>query len=404
MANEPYPDAVKENGTQLTQVRVPLEDAAEAFSVRDASGRIPIVVVPQRIHRIRVELIGLALILLVAGYVGGILLNNGMYFPLAIVAAILLVVLALFSSFRLRVPEGTQALLARGGRFVRAISSGTHLVPPWIAVTHLVTQREIPFDVPVLDAPTQDNVRAGVDTLITFNITDPYRFVYSISASDFDQVFQAACQDGLRAMIRQITTDQVNDLVRRDLTELRTTLSSDVEPYGVGIKKISITYAQPPNDFMRSQEARQLAIVQQSEQAEQQALSLRRQRDQADLARQEVIARVEREREELQMQIQQAEMRQRVIELEAKIEEFRLAKLEERLRSYPLAARWEWQGDQLAVARALAGNTRAVVQLGNTDALLRTILAGDFIASEIEPHTLNDLGSDDGIQPEPGNK
>ena len=56
------------------------------------------------------------------------------------------------------------------------------------------------------------------------------------------------------------------------------------------------------------------------------------------------------------------------------------------------------------MARALAGNTRAVVQLGNTDSLLRTILAGDFIASEIEPHTLNDLGSDDGIQPEPGNK
>jgi hypothetical protein len=186
------------------------------------------------------------------------------------------------------------------------------------------------------------------------------------------------------------------------LTELRDTLSRDVEPYGVVIKKINITYAQPPDDFMRSQEARQLAIVQQAEQGEQQALALRRQRDQADLARREVIAQVEREREELQLQIQQAEMRQRVIELEAKIEEFRLAQLEERLHNYPLAASWEWQGDQLAVARALAGNTRAVVQLGNTDALVRTILARDFNSSAVDPHTLSDLITDNGLQTEPG--
>jgi regulator of protease activity HflC (stomatin/prohibitin superfamily) len=401
MANESYSDTVKESGTQLTQVRVPLEDAAAAFSVRDASGRIPIVVIPERMHHIRVELIGLAAIVVVGAFFAGRLFDNGTYMTVALPIALLLVVLALFSSFRLRVPEGTQALLAKGGRYWRAIGSGTHFVPPWIAVTHLVTQRVIPFDVPVVEAPTQDNVRATVDTLITFSISDPYHFVYSISADDFDQVFQAACQDGLRALVRQVPTDEVNDLVRRDLTELTNTLSRDVEPYGVTIKKVNIIYAQPPDDFMRSQEARQLAIVQQAEQTEQQALALRRQRDQADLAQKEVIARVEREREELQLQLQQAEMRRRVIELEAKTEEFRLAKLEERLRNYPEATRWEWQGDQLAVARALAGNTRAIVQLGNTDALVRTILAQNFNATALDPSTLSDLISDDGIQTEP---
>jgi hypothetical protein len=94
-------------------------------------------------------------------------------------------------------------------------------------------------------------------------------------------------------------------------------------------------------------------------------------------------------------------MRRRVIELEAKTEEFRLAKLEERLRNYPEATRWEWQGDQLAVARALAGNTRAIVQLGNTDTLVRTILAQSFNASVGEPQPLNDPIPDDGIQAEP---
>jgi regulator of protease activity HflC (stomatin/prohibitin superfamily) len=383
---------------QLTQVRVPLEHAADAFTQRAASGSIPIVVVPERPFRLRLDLVGLGVAAIVAGIIAANMGSGAAWVSLLIIVGLLLVLLAFYRVLRIFVPEGVQALLASGGRYTRTISSGPHFIPPWIAITHLVTRREIPFDVVVVDAPTQDNVRARLDTLFTFTISDPYRFVYNISADDFDRVFQATCQDSLRSLVRQITSDQVNDLVRHDLSDLRQDLSAEAESYGITIMRVNIISAQPPDDFMRSQEARQLAIVQQAEQAEQQALALRRQRDQADLARQEVIARVDREREALQLQIQQVEMRQRVTELEAKIEEFRLARLEERLHNNPLAARWEWQGDQLAVARALAGNTRAVVQLGNTDALVRTILARDFNGSAIDPQTLTDLIHEDQVQ------
>ena len=76
-------------------------------------------------------------------------------------------------------------------------------------------ETEIPFDIPVVDAPTRDNVRSGVDSLVTFAIVDAYRFVYSISATDFDQVFQASCQDALRGLIRQVDALQVADLMRK---------------------------------------------------------------------------------------------------------------------------------------------------------------------------------------------
>ncbi len=194
--------------------------------------------------------------------------------------------------------------------------------------------------------------------------SDAYRFVYSISASDFDQVFQAACQNTLRAMVRQISSDEVNNLTRRDTSELRDALSNASEPYGVKMVKVNIIYAHPPVDFVRSQEARQLAMLQQAEQAEQQALLQRKQTDGETLARQAVIARVGRERDELQVQVQKAEIRRRVVELEAQAEELRISKLQERLNSYPRAAEWEWQGEQLEVVRGLASNTHAVVQMG----------------------------------------
>lgn len=366
---------------QLTQVRIELDAAADAFAARDASGRIPIVVLPKRSNRIHNEVVMLGVAILIAGIVGGLLLDNRSLLPLSIATSLLLFVLGLYRSFIVRIPEGANALLARGGRYTRTIESGSHIIPPWIIVSHLVTRREIPFDVPVVEALTQDGVRANVDTLVTFSITDPYRFVYHISAGDFDIVLQASCQDALRAIIRRIPLEQVADLAQQDLSELRARFSTNVEAYGVTIMRVTITFAQPPAEFVRIQEARLLAILQRAEQVEQQALAQRRQADEETLAQQQVVARVERDRQALQAQIQQAEAHRRVVELEAETEAWRLAKLDERLRAYPAAAEYEWQSEQLAVARALAGNTRAMLQVGNANDIVRAFTMRDFAQS-----------------------
>jgi regulator of protease activity HflC (stomatin/prohibitin superfamily) len=365
--------------TQLTQVRVPLEEAGEAFSTRDASGRIPIVLIPAQLNRVRNELVIAGVAVLLGAILVHLLVNQPILIPIGIVLAILLIIVGLYRSFIVRVPEGANALLAKGGRYTKTIGSGTHIIEPIIVVTHLVTRREIPFDVPVVEAPTKDNVRASVDTLVTFNIVDPFKFVFSISADDFDQVFQAACQDGLRHLVRSIMGEQVADLAKRDLTGFRDELSAELEPYGVQISKVTVTYAQPSPDVMRSLEARQLASVQQAEQAEKQTLAQRRQKDLEDLARQEVLARIEREKELLQLKIEESKLKRQLVELEAEAEEFKLAKLEQRLKDYPHAAKWIWQTEKLEVSRALAGNTRAVLQLGEANEILSAFTVREML-------------------------
>ena len=364
MAVDQSSGAMTPDYTQLTSVRVPLDQAADALVSPDASGRTPIVVLTRRQNRISNVSLLIAVLILAGGIVWGVLAGNPLLISAAIPLSLVFFVLAIFRSFLVRIPEGAYGLLQQRGKYLRTIESGTQILPPWIVVSHLVTRRIIPFDVPVQEAPTQNNVRSTVQALVTFTISDAYRFVYSISASDFDQVFQAACQNTLRAMVRQISSDEVNNLTRRDTSELRDALSNASEPYGVKMVKVNIIYAHPPVDFVRSQEARQLAMLQQAEQAEQQALLQRKQTDGETLARQAVIARVGRERDELQVQVQKAEIRRRVVELEAQAEELRISKLQERLNSYPRAAEWEWQGEQLEVVRGLASNTHAVVQMG----------------------------------------
>jgi regulator of protease activity HflC (stomatin/prohibitin superfamily) len=380
MAIDQSSGALAPDFTQLTSARVPLDQAADALTAQDASGRTPIVVLTQRQNRISNLPLLIGVVILVGGIVWAVYSGNPLLGGVAVPLFLLFVVLAIFRSFLVRIPEGAYGLLQQRGKYLRTIESGTQILPPWIVISHVVTRRIIPFEVPVNEAPTQDNVRSTVQALVTFTISDAYRFVYHISASDFDQVFQAACQNTMRAMVRQISSDEVNSLTRRDTSELREALSAASEPYGVKIMSVNIVYAQPPADFVRSQEARQLALLQQAEQAEQQALAHRKQTDEETLARQAVIARVEREGEELQLQIQRAEISKHVTELEAEVEELRLAKLQERLEKYREAAEWEWAGEQLGVARGLASNTHAVVQLGSGGA---TDIARAFLLRDI---------------------
>jgi regulator of protease activity HflC (stomatin/prohibitin superfamily) len=372
--------------SQLTQVRVPLEDASLAFSTRDEDGKLPIILVPTHLLRVRNELLMAAAIIFVVGLFLDLLPTNTTNLViLAYTISPIVLLLGLLPAFMVRVPEGTKALLARGGRYLRTANPGLQILPPWIIVSHLVTQREIPFDVPVVGAPTKDNVRATVDTLFTIRIRDPYQFVFNISAGDFDQVLQAICQDTLRAFIRTITSYEVMDLKNTNVNHLLELLNGDMDSYGVEMMKIEITFAQPPAEFMRSQETRQLAILQQAEQKEIQALAIRRQIDADALSFQQVAAQMEREKEILQLALQKAEMRRRVEEMEAETEEFRLARKNERIRKYPEAWAWEMELARLDIARALAGNTRAMLQIGEAGDITRAFLVRDILQDTAVP-------------------
>ncbi|MFL7809621.1 MAG: SPFH domain-containing protein [Anaerolineae bacterium] len=369
---------------QLSEIQVPLEQAGSVFARKDAQGRTPIVLVPLNPHRISNSLLIAGLAILVTGAVAGGLMNNWLWFALGAALGVGIVVFGVYRSFSARIPEATTAMLSRGGQHVKTVGPGAHILPPWFAISHLVTQREIPYDIPAVEALTRDHVRATVDTLITLTISDPARFVYNISADDFDAVLLAACLDTIRGTVRRLATGDIADLTNRETSDLRQTLNAEVEPYGVTIRKISVTDARPPEAFLHSRESRQLAIFHREEQAEKQALAQRRQADAETLAQQQIIAQVERERAELQLQIQQAEIRKRVAELDAETEELRLSNTEARLRKYPQAAHYELELAQLEIARALAGNSKAFLQIGTADDVLRAYVPRRFLQQAMD--------------------
>jgi hypothetical protein len=159
--------------------------------------------------------------------------------------------------------------------------------------------------------------------------------------------------------------DEVLDLGEADSERLRTGIGAALEPYGVVVVRVVVTHVMPPLEFMASRESRRLAGLQRAEEAEHHALALLRQSDQEELEQQRIKAR------------------ERAIELEAANEVARLTRLEERLRAYPNAVHWDVETQRLDVARALAANTRAMVQVGS----------GSDVAASLLMHTLPEDGT-----------
>lgn len=354
MADQPVEPAVPvEAEPQLTQARVPMAEAADAFAVPDESGRFPIVVVTGERSRIRNELViaGLALLAVVFIVQVHIVLQGGL-----VAAGVALIVLGTLRAFIVRVPEGAQALALRRGRYERTLPAGVHYLPPWIAVSHVVTTREIPFLAAGLAVPTADDVRLDVGVLITFTIQAADRFVYAISAPDFDTVCMAASQDAIRRLIRSIGSEHVLDLAGTESEAIRGAIGEGLASYGVSVDRVVITSITPPAAYMQSLEARRLAEVQQAELAERHTLDRRRQADRLELERGEI------------------EGRRRLLELEAENEAFRLKQAEARIAAYPRAAQWDFDAQRLEVARALAANDRALLAVGDPARLTEALL------------------------------
>jgi regulator of protease activity HflC (stomatin/prohibitin superfamily) len=342
----PYVQIVEVNATPL--------DAAEALERPDAYGRVPLVVRIQRQPPIRFELILIAIGLAASGL---LLPLVAALRAMIIVGAIAFLIVGIISRLFLRVPPGSVGLVVKAGRVSDALDPGIHLVRPNVALTHLVTTRELAFDVPVSEVRSSDGIAVTVDLLLTLGITDPLKLAYTITSSDLDQLVHASTQEAVRTLIRGTEALDALDLDVEEAARLRETIDAKLTPYGIEVRAVAFTRVALPGELMASVEARRLAAVQLVEEEQNFALEQRRISDRASLLSQE------------------AEARRSAIEHEAAGEAIRLARLEERLAASPRAATYDLETARLRVAQQLAGNSRAVVSVGGGQLLADLLVA-----------------------------
>lgn len=357
------PEPVAGSHLQITEVEAAPNDAAEAIERRDSWGRVPVVVRVRRQPPIRMEWVLIAIGLGASGVLLPLFLALK---AVIIVAAVVALLVGFLARIFIRVPPGAVGLTIRSGRPAGTLDAGVHTTSPFVILTHLVTARDIAFDVPVSEVRSADGVAVTVDLMLTLRISDPPAFAYQIATGDADALVHAATQDAVRSTLRGIEAMAALDLGSEQATALRATIDEALAQFGITVRAVSFTRVTLPAAFTASLEARRLAVVQLAEAADAFTLEQRRLSDRAALITQE------------------AEQRRLAVEKEAAAEALRFARLEERIAANPKAAAYDLDVSRIRIAERLAGNNRAVVSMTGPDLITNALLTREA-ARDSEP-------------------
>ena len=158
----------------------------------------------------------------------------------------ILIVLAFIASGIKIVPEYKRLVVFRLGRFAGIRGPGITFLIPIIEQGQWVDLRENFINVPHQTCITKDNAPVDIDFLIYYKVIDPARCVLNVT--DFDGAATGMATTILRAVVGDITLDDV--LAKRDEINaiMRTKLDEVTERWGVKVTSVEIREILPPKD------------------------------------------------------------------------------------------------------------------------------------------------------------
>ncbi|MCS6773650.1 MAG: SPFH domain-containing protein [Anaerolineae bacterium] len=190
----------------------------------------------------------------------------------------LFVIAGLFSSYVRIVREYERLVVFRLGRSIGVRGPGVVLLFPFLDTAQKVDLREQFMDVPQQTCITKDNAPISVDFLIYWKVFDPERSLLQVG--NFAAASQGIATTTLRAVIGDITLDEVLAQRERINNELRTKLDEVTERWGVKITAVEIREITPPRDVQEamnrqmSAERNRRALVTEAEGKRQAAIAM----------------------------------------------------------------------------------------------------------------------------------
>jgi len=167
---------------------------------------------------------------------------------------IVLIVLLIFSGvlrrFILIAKEYERFVIFRLGRSIGAKGPGLVILLPFIDTATKVDLREQFMEVPQQTSITKDNAPILVDFLTYWKVSDPERSVLQVG--NFAAASQGIATTTLRAVIGDITLDDVLAQRERINQTLRSKLDEVTERWGVKITAVEIREITPPRDVQEA--------------------------------------------------------------------------------------------------------------------------------------------------------
>ncbi len=165
--------------------------------------------------------------------------------------SILIIISFLFIASIKIVPQATEWMLERFGRFHGILKPGLHIIVPFMdRVSAKISLREQVLDIPAQDVISKDNAMIRIDGVVFYKVFDSKKAAYAI-----DYLMSAITQlsiTKIRAIIGGINLD--NTLSDRETINKRllVSMNEDAKPWGINVLRVEIKDIKPPLDLQEA--------------------------------------------------------------------------------------------------------------------------------------------------------
>lgn len=165
---------------------------------------------------------------------------------------VLFVIIIAFSSIKI-IRQATVGIVERLGKFHKMAEQGINVIIPFIdSFRAVVDLREQVVDFPPQPVITKDNVTMMIDTVVYYQITDPFSYTYEIAAPIL--AIENLTATTLRNIVGDLELDET--LTSRDLvnTKLRAILDEATDKWGIKVNRVELKNILPPQDIQNAME------------------------------------------------------------------------------------------------------------------------------------------------------
>ena len=151
------------------------------------------------------------------------------------------------------VPQRSEFIVQRLGKYHRTLGAGFHILVPFIdCVAYKRSLKEEVMDIPSQDCITSDNVSVSVDGLLYIQVVDSMLSCYGID--DYKFAASQLAQTSLRSVIGRIVLDRTfeeRESLNRSVVEA---VDEAAHTWGVKVLRYEIKDIKPPHSVMDAME------------------------------------------------------------------------------------------------------------------------------------------------------
>lgn len=173
----------------------------------------------------------------------------------ALVALLIVTLLVFYVLYKTAVvvPQRSEYVIERLGKYNKTIAAGFHVLIPFIdKVAYRRVLKEEPIDIPAQTCITADNVTLEVDGILYLQVVDSKKSAYGIE----DYHFAAAqlAQTSLRSAIGKISLDNTFEARENLNGQVVEALDQAAANWGVKVLRYEIKDIQPPRTVLEAME------------------------------------------------------------------------------------------------------------------------------------------------------